>query len=90
MTINCAETLDEALAGARSHGAPPSDAGDPLAALARFALTDEQVEKMQQTRMICRGVIAHQHLVACWDRPEAARPRSPPTSLRATWRHAFE
>jgi len=64
MTINFAETLDEALAGARSHGAPPSDAGDPLAALARFALTDEQVEKMQQTRMICRGVIAHQHLVA--------------------------
>lgn len=37
---------------------------DPLAALTRWALTDEQVEKMQQTRMICHGLLAHQHLAA--------------------------
>jgi hypothetical protein len=42
----------------------PAPARDPLAALTRFALTVEQVEKMQQTRMIGRGVLGHQHLVA--------------------------
>lgn len=44
--------------------AAPRPAPDPLAALAHFVLTDQQVEKMQQTRMICRDLIAHQHLVA--------------------------
>lgn len=42
----------------------PKPVRDPLAALTRWALTDEQVEKMQQTRMICRGLLAHQHLAA--------------------------
>lgn len=46
------------------HTSDPQPAPDPLAALAHFELTDEQVEKMTQTRMICRQVIAHQHLVA--------------------------
>ncbi len=45
----------------------PSASGateDPLAELEQFALTDEQVEKMKETRMICRGLVAHQHVLA--------------------------
>lgn len=44
--------------------APRMLSSDPLAALAQFVLTDEQVDKMQTTRMISRGVVAHQHLIA--------------------------
>jgi hypothetical protein len=41
----------------------PESTDDPLAVLEAFVITDEQVEKMQATRMICRGLIAHQHLI---------------------------
>lgn len=45
-----------------------ADEGDPLSALARFFVTAEQVENMQQTRMIYLDLVAHQHL-AVWSAP---------------------
>ncbi len=43
-------------------------AGDPLAALSRFVVTDQQVMEMKQTRMIWRDIIAASHL-AVWSAP---------------------
>lgn len=63
--MSAREELAAAIFKAADEGAVKAAvSGDPLAALARFVLTDEQVEKMQQTRIISRGVIAHQHLLA--------------------------
>lgn len=70
---------DEELRGiARSAGryeaGTPSDTGDaepsddPLAALGRFFVTDEQVQAMQRTRMIWRDIIAMSH-IGVWSAP---------------------
>lgn len=57
--------LAPAVAGDVAPAAPP---GDPLAALGRWLVTDEQVQTMQQTRIIFRGLIGMSHL-AVWSAP---------------------
>lgn len=57
-----------ATAGDVAPAAPP---GDPLAALGRWLVTDEQVQTMQQTRIIFRGLIGMSHL-AVWSAPANA------------------
>lgn len=43
-------------------------ADDPLAALSRFIVTDEQVQAMKETRLIWRDIIAMSHL-SVWSAP---------------------
>lgn len=66
--IAAAEAAAAVLQEARQAREHEAAADDPLEALSRFVLTDEQVEKMEATRMIWRDVIAHQHLIG-WVAP---------------------
>lgn len=47
---------------------PPSAPPDPITALSRFIVTDEQVQEMKATRMIWRDTIAASHL-SVWSAP---------------------